>query len=130
MNFLYPTLDQILFAQSESIRLHGGSHGLRDRGLLESALAQPRATFGGLELYPTLEEKASAVAFSLAKNHAFIDGNKRIALAALDLFLRANGFRIVASADEIVETILAVASGAMPREAFTDWVRSHIRPLP
>lgn len=121
MSVIYLSLDQLLTAHSDTIRLHGGSPGVRDLGLIESALAQPQASFSGVELYSTLHEKASALAFSLAKNHGFIDGNKRIALAA-------NGAKIAATADEIVDTILGVASSTFDRDEFTEWVRQHARP--
>ena len=95
---------------------------------LESALAQPRMTFGGQELYPTLVEKASALGFSLIRNHPFVDGNKRIGHAAMETFLALNGYEIEASVDELERVILQVASGEMGREAFTEWLRAHIVP--
>lgn len=106
----------------------GGSVGLRDRSLLESAIAGPRMTFGGEDLYPTLEEKAAALGFALIKNHPFVDGNKRIALAATDAFLRLNGFHLVGSANDVEATFLSLASGTMSRENFTEWVRAHVYP--
>lgn len=100
--------------------------GIRDLGALESALAQPRMTFGGEDLYPTLVEKASALGFSLMKNHPFVDGNKRTGHAAMETFLVLNGYEIDAMVDEQEQVILQVASGEMGREAFTDWLRHHI----
>lgn len=87
-------------------------------------------TFGGVELYQTLTEKAVALAFSLITNHGFVDGNKRVGFAALDVFLRANDFRIQSTVDEAEATTLAVANHTMTREQFLDWVRAHIEPLP
>jgi death on curing protein len=117
----------------ESLELHrriieqsGGLKGLRDLGMLESALAQPLMTFGGEELYPTLAEKASALGFSLIKNHPFLDGNKRIGHAAMEIFLIMNGHEISAPVDEQEQVILRVASGELGREAFTGWLRTHI----
>ena len=129
MNFSTLTLDQLLELHSQTIHRHGGSPGIRDQGLIESALAQPSATFGGVELYPTIVEKACALAFSLIKNHGFIDGNKRIGTAALDAFLRLNGYELDVGADEGERAILEVASGVMPRQPFTEWVKQHTQAL-
>lgn len=124
----YLTREQILQLHEQGILRFGGSSGIRDQGLVESALAQPRMTFQGVELYPTLAEKAAALGFSFVSNHAFIDGNKRIGFAAMDTFLRMNGYQITGSTDELEQTILALASGAFSREAFTAWVAAHIVP--
>jgi death-on-curing protein len=91
----------------------GGLQGIRDSGALESALAQPRMTFGSRELYPTLVEKASALGFSLIQNHPFVDGNKRTGHAAIEIFLVLNGFEIDASVDEQEQIILQVAVGKL-----------------
>jgi death-on-curing protein len=95
--------------------------------LLESALAQPRQTFGGSDLYPTLVEKAAALGFSLIANHPFVDGNKRIGHAAMEVFLVLNGQEIDADVNEQERVVLAVAAGEMTREQFTDWLRDHQR---
>ena len=104
----------------------GGSVGILDLGALESAVAQPRMTFNGEELYPTIVEKASALGYSLIQNHPFVDGNKRAGHAAMESFLMFNGYEISASVDEQVELVLGIASGKIDRDAFTAWVRSHI----
>jgi death-on-curing protein len=121
---------------AEVLRLHdliisetGGSHGLRDLGLLESALGQPQQSFGGQDLYPSLESKATALGYSLIKNHAFVDGNKRIGHAAMEAFLMLNGFELSASVDESEAEILAVAAGQRTREQFQLWVEQHLKPL-
>jgi death on curing protein len=85
-------------------------------------------TFAGEELYPTIVEKASALGFSLIKNHPFIDGNKRIGHAAMEVFLVLNGFEIKAAVDEQEQVILQVASGELGRDKFTEWLRSDIVP--
>jgi death-on-curing protein len=103
----------------------GGSVGVRDLGALESALAQPRMTFGG-ELYPTIAEKAAALGFSLIMNHPFVDGNKRAGHAAMETFLVLNGYEIEAAVDEQERIILQVASGELGRDEFTDWLRGHL----
>lgn len=104
----------------------GGSYGVRDEGTLKSALAQPHTTFDGEELYPTLEEKAGALGYSIIQNHPFVDGNKRAGHAAVLLLLAIRGYRIRASVDEQERIILRVAQGMMSRAEFADWVRSRM----
>lgn len=113
-------LHGLLIAQS------GGSAGLRDLNSLESAVAQPRMTFGGVDLYPTVEEKAAALCFSLVNNHPFVDGNKRVGHAALETFLVLNGWELRASVDEAEETMVALAAGGLSREQLARWIREHI----
>lgn len=96
--------------------------------LLESTVAQPRITFGGEDLYPSLVEKAAALGFSIIMNHPFVDGNKRTGHAATEIFLVLNGLEINASVDEQERTVLAIASGELGREAFVDWLRQHTAP--
>ena len=123
MRFL--RLAEIVELHRRVIELSGGDGGLRDLRALESATAQPRATFDGTDLYPTLIEKAAALGFSLALNHAFIDGNKRVAHAAMATFLALNGVEIVADVDDAERVMLALAAGELSREHFADWVRQH-----
>ena len=122
----YLTVGEVLDLYSRVMQQSGGLVGIRDVGALESAVAQPRMTFDGAELYPTLVEKASALGFSLIENHPFLDGNKRTGHAALETLLVLNGYQISASVDEQVAIILGVASGTVGREAFTAWLRGHI----
>ncbi len=124
MRFL--TVGEVLDIYSRIIRQSGGLVGIRDLGALESAVAQPRMTFNGAELYPTLSEKASALGFSLIQNHPFIDGNKRTGHAAMETFLVLNGYQISATVDAQVDIILRVASGIVGREEFTSWLSDHI----
>jgi death-on-curing protein len=126
---LFLTLEQVIALHELIVSEIGGSHGTRNLGAIESALAQPRQTFGGAELYPTLEEKAAVLGFSLISNHPFVDGNKRIGLAATVALLRANGRDLNGSVDEQERIVLAVASGEVNREAWTIWVREHARPF-
>jgi death on curing protein len=100
---------------AELIASSGGSSGVRDLGRTQAALAQPMATFDGAELYPDIAEKAGALGFALIQGHPFIDGNKRIGHAALEIFLVLNGFEVVESIDEQERTILSVASGELLR---------------
>ena len=122
----YLTLSEVLELHRRIIQSSGGSMGIRDLAAVESALAQPRMTFGGEDLYPTIVEKASALGFSLIQNHPFIDGNKRIGHAAMETFLVLNGFEITAQVNEQEQIILSVASGMMERAEFADWLRSHV----
>jgi len=99
----------------------GGDSGLRDRGLLESALAMPKAMFGGDYLHADLPSMAAAYHYHLCANHPFVDGNKRVAVAVAEVFLRANGLQLEATDDEIVELTLGVASGTTGKREVTDF---------
>lgn len=94
----------------------GGDPGLRDRGLLEAAVAMPQATFSGVDLHPSLPEKAAAYHFHLCADHAFIDGNKRVAVAAAELFLLINGNELIASDGEVEALTMGVAGGQISKE--------------
>ncbi len=124
----YLTLEELLRLYERLMQRTGGSAGIRDRGGIESALAQPQITFGGDDLSPSLADKAAALGFSLMMNHPFIDGNKRIGHAAMELFLLLNGHEIVAPVDEQEQVILQVASGELSRGEFTEWVAAHSEP--
>ena len=104
----------------------GGGEGLRDLGGLESALAQPRMTFDEKELYPTIEEKGTALCFSLINNHPFVDGNIRIGHASLETFFLMNGYELQATVDDAENVILSVAAGSLSREELLAWVRGNI----
>ena len=105
---------------------HGGGTGIRDAGLLDSALSRPR----NLALYgtPDVAELATSYAFGLARNHPFIDGNKRTAYVAAELFLGLNGFALTSSDAESVVNMLALAAGDIDEAAFTAWLRQHLAP--
>lgn len=126
----YLTVNEVLEIYSRVITISGGTAGIRDLGGLESAVAQPRMTFSGEDLYPTIADKASALGFSLIQNHPFVDGNKRAGHAAMETFLVLNGYQIDANTDEQVDVILHVAAGEMERKAFTDWLREHVEKRP
>jgi death-on-curing protein len=121
MRFL--TLIEVLELHRRVIEQSGGAFGIRDVGLLESAIAQPRMTFGGKDLYPSLLEKAAALGFSIIMNHPFVDGNKRTGHAATETFLVLNGVEINASVDEQERVVLEIASGELGREVFVEWLR-------
>ena len=125
----YLSLAEVLALHRRIINETGGSDGLRDLGLLESALGQPRQTFGGEDLYPTLVAKATALGFSLIKNHPFVDGNKRVGHAALEAMLMLNGMELSASVDDAELEVLAVAAGERTRAAFQTWVEGHVVPF-
>lgn len=116
-------LHQKIFAQS------GGASGVRDVGLIESALAQPRATFDGVDLHPTIADKAAALGFALVANHPFLDGNKRVGHAAMEVFLVLNGFEIAAPVDEQERIMLDVAAGILNRARLSEWLALHIQPI-
>lgn len=120
------TKDEVLAIHDASLERFGGLPGLRDEGLLESALAQPFQTFGGEELYPSLAEKAARYAYGIAKNHPFLDGNKRTATACMGVFLRLNGFRFKPKANELLTTMLGVASGTVSYEKLVEWVSERL----
>ncbi len=115
----------LLLLHDESIAEHGGAAGIRDQGLLESALARPLnvAAYGE----PDLADLAASYGVGLAKNHAFVDGNKRAAFLAVGLFLALNGHRLVASQAEATLTMLDVAAGVIDEATFAAWLRDHIQ---
>lgn len=122
----YLTVKEVLEIYARVMAQSGGAVGIRDLASLESAVAQPRMTFGNIALYATVVEKAAALGFSLIQNHPFVDGNKRTGHAAMEMFLLLNGQEIEANVEEQVQVILQVASGHMNREAFTQWLGDHI----
>jgi death on curing protein len=122
----YLTLGEVVTLHRAVVAATGGANGIRDLGGLESALAQPKATFDGVDLYPKVVDKAAALGFSLALNHPFVDGNKRIAHAAMSLFLDLNSLAIEASTDDQEQVMLDLAAGNLSREAFTVWLAKHV----
>ena len=115
----------LLLLHDESLAEHGGASGLRDEGLLDSALARPL----NLAVYekPDVAALAASYAVGLAKNHAFVDGNKRAGFLAAGLFLHLNGRRLFASQPDATVTMLAVASGEMDEPTLADWIRHNIK---
>lgn len=122
----YLTLGEVLELHRRIIQQTGGATGVRNLGGLESAIAQPRITFGGTDLYPTLEAKAAALCFFIVQNHPFFDGNKRSGHAAMETFLVLNGREIKALVDEAEEIILKVASGNCSLDELVVWLREHL----
>ena len=120
--------DKVLLLHQYIASETGGSVGLRDEGLLESALEGAFATFGGRELYPTKEEKAARIGASLVSNHAFLDGNKRIGMYVMLTFLEVNGIRLQCTDEEIVRAGLSLAEGSMGYDELLAWIREHVMP--
>ena len=122
----------IKFSKDKVLLLHrliaeetGGSMGVRDEGLLESALESAFSGFGGQEFYPSKEEKGARLGYALISNHAFVDGNKRIGVYIMLTFLEVNGIRLTCSDEELVQIGLSVADGSMGYEQLLAWVREH-----
>lgn len=122
----YLTLGEVLALHRAVVSATGGADGLRDMGALESAVAQPKATFDGVDLYPTVVENASSLAFGLAMNHPFVDENKRVAHAAMAVFLELNGLSIEATIDEQEQLMLHLAAGSVSRQQLTTWLTGHV----
>jgi death-on-curing protein len=122
----YVTREEVLELHRMLRRQSGGTPGLRDPNVLESALAQPQMTFGETELYPDLADKAGALGFSLVNNHPFVDGNKRVGHAVMEAFLVLNGYELAASVDEQEALILRLAAGEIDRSELVRWLRSHL----
>jgi death-on-curing protein len=125
----YLSLAEVVFLHDRLIGQSGGAFGLRDLGALESALAQPRATFDGADLYPSLADKGAALAYSLVSNHPFIDGNKRIGHAALETFLVLNGFELTVPVDDAERQFLSLAAGTTPRATLVAWITDRLVPF-
>jgi death on curing protein len=122
-------------SKSLALRIHqrqvekfGGSQGIRDNGLLESALAQPQSAFGGQLLHPTLHEQAAAYLYHLAKNHPFIDGNKRTAYAVMETFLRLNGYTLDLDNEEAYQMVLDVAQSQLEKDALARQLEQWVVP--
>ena len=130
MKLEFLELDDVLAIHAESIRRFGGGTGLRDSGLLESALAMPRATMFGELLHQTIHEQAAAYLFHLVKNHPFVDGNKRVAFFATDVFLRLNGWKLRVDANKAHRFLIALLeAGTCDFDHLLPWIRRSLAPL-
>ena len=116
------TKEEALAIHDASLARFGGYPGVRDEGLLDSAVLQPSQSFGGQELYPTLYEKAARLAYGLIKNHAFLDGNKRVGTACMAAMLRLNGRAFRPGAQELLRTMMGVADGSVSCNELTAWI--------
>ncbi len=122
----YLSIEEIVELHRRILAQSGGAAGVRDWPALESSVGQPLQTFGGEDLYPSVVAKSAALGFFLISNHPFVDGNKRIGHAALEVTLIMNGAELNASVEEQEEVILGVASGEISHEQFAEWVEGHI----
>ena len=125
----YLTLGEVLELHRTVLERWGGAGGIRDINALESALAQPRQSFGGQDLYPDLATKSAALCFSLVLNHPFVDGNKRVGHAAMEVFLLLNGHELRATVDEQEQLMLQLAAGQLKRDALAEWVKQRLVPV-
>lgn len=121
--------EDVLSIHDKQIRLYGGLSGIRDEGLLESAISQPQATFGGEFLHPTIVEQAAAYLFHINKNHAFVDGNKRTAFDVMVTFLNLNDYELNLTPDEAEELTIQVADDKVNKEELIEILKDCITEL-
>lgn len=129
MTTRYLRLAEVIWLHQRVVEQSGGAREIRDLGALEAAVAQPRVTFDGRELYDGLPAKGAALCYALVLNHPFVDGNKRIGHAALEAFLILNGFELAADIDEAESMFLSLAAGRLTRDALVGWITAHYQPL-
>jgi len=122
--------DVVLTIHADLIQRYGGKPGLRDAGLLDSALAQPKMTFGGKYTHKTLFDKAAAYGFHACKNHPFVDGNKRVAFVLMDIFLQQNGWELMSREEEAYAMMMDLASGKLLKSQLSSWLKGHSAKLP
>ncbi|MEK7171204.1 MAG: type II toxin-antitoxin system death-on-curing family toxin [Patescibacteria group bacterium] len=125
MSFHYIGLAEALNLHEQTIAATGGSFGVRDETLVDSALARPRAGFGGFEAYPDVFSKAGVLLEGLIKNHGFVDGNKRTAVVVTIIFLDRNGFRLIVERKELVNFAVRIAEDKHDTEEITAWLKKH-----
>lgn len=126
MSIWLPTLQDVLLLHHKVVMRSGGSDGTRAPGLAESAVARPHASFGGVELYPRLIDKAAALCCGLTQNHPFIDGNKRIGVMAMLLVLRRNTVALRYTQQELIDLSLSLAQGLLDVPDVTRWIECHM----
>ena len=130
MEPLFLTLDEVLEIRQQQIERYGGLGGLRDRGALESAVAQPQSTFEGEYLHRSIPAMAAAHPFHICQDHPFLDGNKRVGANAAITFLLMNDWEPLFEEDELVDLVLSVASGSMEKAALIERFETRCRPIP
>jgi len=121
----YITINYILKLHKKIIVTTGGSHGIRDMGLLKSALENSKSTFGGKDLYPKIENKCASVCYSIINNHAFLDGNKRIGIYVMILLLEYNGVKLKYTQTELIKFGLDIAKGDLNQKNILEWIENH-----
>jgi len=119
------SVSDIIVLHQKVIDKTGGSHGIRDLGLIESAVSRAYTTFGGNDLYETVEAKIAATAYSLVSNHGFVDGNKRIGIAAMLLLLQLSGYKLQYSQQELIDLGLGLAAGNLDENDIQQWIKAH-----
>lgn len=122
---LFLSLEQILAIHSDQVDRYGGSHGIRDIALLESAVFRPQSSFGGMDLYPSVFGKAAALIHSIIHNHPFLDGNKRTGIVSGIVFLEINNYSLRVSQKDLVGTAIAIATNKMDLEEIASWFKRH-----
>ena len=125
----YLNTPQVLAIHDQMVKRFGGSHGIRDLGLIESAVERPKATFDGVDLYPDIFTKAAALMHSLLKNHAFVDGNKRTAYSSCGVFLKLNGYKLENMHKESLEFAMSVENDSLPLEEIAKWLKKHTKKI-
>lgn len=125
----YLSVSRVLFIHDQMVKRFGGSHGVRDIGLIESAIARPQSTFDKQELYESLFDKGAALLQSLLKNHPFVDGNKRTALSSAGIFLKLNGYYLVNTHEEEIEFAVAVDNKHLSIEEISKWLKKNSKKM-
>lgn len=123
---IFLSVDDVLLIHTDTIGIDGGSHGVRDHGLLDAAVAMPRQQFGGDYLHEDLAAMATAYMFHIAQNHPFVDGNKRAAVLSTLAFLNVNGIEELPDPSDLESITLQVAAGELGKDVLTMWLRKHI----
>jgi len=129
VNTVFLTFEQVLAIHDNQIELYGGTHGIRELSLLESAVMRPQTTFAGRDLYPTLFEKAAVLMHSLVMNHPFIDGNKRTGIVSALTFFEINGFKISSKQEELKHLSLKLESKRINLQDLADWFKKHSKKI-
>lgn len=124
---IWVTAEDVIALHSRVIEKSGGIDGLRDRALLEAAVAAPLQSFGGTDFYPSILEKAARLGYGLASNHAFLDGNKRIGALMVQLILKWNGYDLQLQTGELSDAFISIASGSMSEEQLLNWICEHLQ---
>ena len=124
-NINYITLEEVIAIHDSMVEEYGGSHGIRDLGLIQSAIARPQSSFGREDLYPTIFDKAAALFHSLIFNHVFVDGNKRTTMTTTARFLSINGYELIVSQKEFVDFPIRVENKHLELQIIANWLRKN-----
>lgn len=128
-NILFLTLTEVMLIHQNQIENYGGSLGVRDKGMLEAALAQPESSFGGTFLHPDIYSMAGAYLYHIAMNHPFVDGNKRVATVSSLMFLELNDYELVVDENLLEETVLKVAASQLSKDKLIEFFRAYTQPI-